>query len=112
MRVKVQNGTVRHSDASLCNSCRFSTIIRGQAADEEIVQCQATAMRPTAIRFKVTFCSSYFDARLPTYMQMLEEAWILQPGSKKRRAGFVRGADLPPEELSTLAIDMDTGGGD
>jgi hypothetical protein len=106
MHLKVQNGTVRHSDASLCNSCRFSTIIRGQSADEEIVHCQATAMRPTVIRFKVTFCSAYFDARLPSYMQMVEEAWILQPASKKRRAGFVKGADLQPEELSNLMIDL------
>lgn len=106
MRLKVQNGTVRHGDSTLCNSCRFSTIIRGQTPDEEIVQCQATAMHPTRIRFKVTFCSSYFDARLPTYMQMLEEAWILQPGSKKRRPGFVRGAELSPDELSNLMLEV------
>jgi hypothetical protein len=107
MRLNVRNGTVRHDEASLCNTCRFSTIVRGRSADEEIVQCQATGgMRPMMIRFKVTFCSSYFDARLPSYIQMLEEAWILQPASKKRRAGFVKGADLQPEELSNLMIEM------
>ena len=64
-------------------------------------------MRVTRIHFKVAFCTAYFDARLPTYMQMLDEAWILQPGSKKRRPGFVRSADLPPDERARLLLGDD-----
>ncbi len=86
--------------ANLCATCRLSTIVRGRSLDEEIVQCHARAMRTMRVTFKVTFCSAYSDARQPTYMQMLEDAWILQPGSKKRPAGFIRGADLKQEELS------------
>jgi glycine/D-amino acid oxidase-like deaminating enzyme len=40
------------------------------------------------------------------YMEMMEEAWILQPGSKRRPAGFIRGRDLREEELSGLMADL------
>jgi hypothetical protein len=106
MRIKVQNGTVSNSESSLCNTCRHSTIIRGRSLDEEIVQCQAVAMRVTQVTFKVTFCSAYSDERLPTYVQMLEDAWILQPGSKKRPSGFVRGSDLRDEELASIMTNL------
>jgi hypothetical protein len=108
MRVKVQNGTVAHGDSSLCTTCRLSTIIRGRTLDEEIVQCQALAMRPTRVTFKVTYCTAYSDARQPSYMQMMEHAWILQPGSKRRKAGFVRGADLAPDELTNIVMEIRT----
>jgi hypothetical protein len=102
MRLKVHNGTVSHGESSLCNTCRNATIIRGRTLDEEIVQCQAVAMRVTRVTFKVISCSAYSDERLPTYMQMMEEAWILQPGSKRRPPGFVRGNDLREDELANV----------
>jgi hypothetical protein len=105
MRLKIQGGTTA-SDGSLCLTCRFSMITRGSTPDEEIIQCQASPMQTTLITFRVTSCSAYFDARQPTYMQMLDQAWILQPASKKRQAGFVRGADLPPHERSSLVMEM------
>lgn len=70
--------------------------------DEEIVQCQAIAMKTMRVTFKVTFCSASNDARIPTYIQLMEEAWILQPGSKKRPAGFIRGSDLSEEEFQSV----------
>jgi hypothetical protein len=100
MHIKVHNGTVSNDEASLCTTCRHSTIIRGRSLDEEIVQCQAVAMRVTRVTFKVTFCSAYSDERLPTYLQLMEDAWILQPGSKKRPSGFVRSCDLREEEMA------------
>jgi hypothetical protein len=106
MHLKVQNGTVSNSDSSLCNTCRLSTIVRGRTLDEEIVQCHALSMRSTRITFKVTHCSAYSDARHPSYMQMLEHAWILRPGSKKRPAGFIRSADLREDELSDIMVDI------
>ena len=106
MHLKVQNGTASNSESSLCNTCRLSTIVRGRTLDEEIVQCHALSMRSTRVTFKVTFCSAYSDARHPSYLQMLEHAWILQPGSKKRPAGFIRGADLRKDELSDIMVDI------
>ena len=102
MHLKVQNGTVSNSENSLCNTCRLSTIVRGRTLDEEIVHCHALSMRSTRVTFKVTHCSAYSDARHPTYLQMLEHAWILQPGSKKRPAGFIRAADLHDEEMAQM----------
>jgi hypothetical protein len=106
MHQKVQNGTVLNNESSLCSTCRLSMIVRGRSLDEEIVKCHAMGMRAARVPFKVTFCSSYADARLPSYMEMVEEAWILHPGSKRRRAGFVRGADLRDEELSDIITDL------
>lgn len=106
MQVKVRNGTVADGECSLCNTCRHSTIIRGRTLDEEIVQCQATPMTTTRIRFKVTSCSAYNDERLPSYLQLMEQAWILQPGSKRRAAGFIRGRDLREDEIRTVMEEL------
>lgn len=112
MRTKVHGGTVSHGDSSLCNTCAHSTIIRGRSLDEEIVECHASIMHGRMIPFKVTSCSSYSDSRLPSYGELIHNAWILDPGSKKRRAGFVRGSDLKPEEFANLVMEHQRGGDD
>ena len=106
MRMKIHNGTVANGECSLCTSCRHSTIIRGRTLEEEIVHCHGLGMRGARVTFKVTSCSSYSDQRLPTYMDMLDEAWILQPGSKRRPAGFMRGRDLREDELTGIMTDL------
>jgi len=102
MRVKVQGGTPRHDNESLCDSCRWSRIIRGRTLDEELVLCDASHMTSTRITFKVTSCSDYVDSRLPSYHELVHQAWILRPATKRRRAGFVRGSDLEYGELSQI----------
>ena len=99
MRIKVRDGTPIESESSLCASCRASTIVRGRTLDEELVLCSALGLRGVQITFKVTSCSDYADRRLPSYLEMMEDAWILQPGSRKRPAGFVRGSELQDEEM-------------
>jgi hypothetical protein len=32
-------------------------------------------------------------------MEMMQDAWILRPGSRRRPAGFVRGSELQEEEM-------------
>ena len=108
MHLKVHNGTAATNDSSLCATCRLSTIVRGSALGEEIVRCHAMSMRSARVTFKVTFCSSYSDARQPSYLQMVQVAWILQPGSRKRPAGFIRSADLRQEELADVMVDIHT----
>jgi hypothetical protein len=39
-------------------------------------------------------------------MEMLQDAWILQPASKKRPAGFVRASDLREQELRVIMADL------
>jgi hypothetical protein len=105
MNLKVRNGTPNHSSQTLCATCRLSMIVRGRTLDEEIVHCHAMPTHTVPITFTVTSCSTYCDARAPSYMQLLQTAWILKPGTKKRPAGFIRAADLSDKEMSDLMIE-------
>jgi hypothetical protein len=102
MRVKVYKGSVHNGADNLCESCRYSTIIRGRTLDEEIVRCDAATMHP----FKVISCSAYFDAGEPSYGQLLQQAWILRPATSKHPAGFVRSTELPPHEFHACVADL------
>lgn len=106
MRIKVHNGTVSHGEQTLCSSCRHATITRGRTLDEEIVRCELRPMSTVIIRFKVTECSAYLDARLPSYAQLLEQAWILRQGKGRRPAGFVRSHELAEDELCEVMTDL------
>ena len=89
MLIKIYGGTRVQTSENLCESCRGSRIVRGCRIDEELVFCDAMAMQPVRIEFKVTTCADYVDARLPSYQELVEKAWVLTPGSRKRAAGFV-----------------------
>jgi len=102
MHIKIRDGTPNSSDSILCSTCRSSTIVRGRTLDEELVICSALGLRGVQITFKVTSCSDYADRSQPSYMEMMQDAWILQPGSRKRRAGFVRASELQDEEMFEL----------
>src|SRR6478672_13278145 len=106
MRIKVQDGTPISSESSLCATCRCSTIVRGRTLDEELVLCNALGLHGVQITFKVTSCSDYADRRVPSYMEMMQDAWILRPGSRKRPAGFVRSSELHEEELFDLRSNL------
>ena len=102
MRIKVHGGTMSHSDETLCSTCSRATITRGRKLDEEIVDCHILGVGHRRITFRVTSCSAYTDGRLPTIMQLMENAWVLRAGSKRRPAGFIHGKDLRAEELASL----------
>ena len=51
------------------------------------------------ITFRVTSCSDYTDSRLPSVMEMMENAWVLRKGSKRRPAGVIHGKDLRADEM-------------
>lgn len=106
MRIKVRDGTPINSDSNLCTTCRCSTIVRGRTLDEELVLCSALGLHGVQITFKVTSCSDYADRRTPSYLEMMQDAWILRPGSRKRPAGFVRSSDLQEEELFELTSNL------
>ena len=104
MRVKVHGGTVSFSDDTLCSTCSRATITRGRKLDEEIVDCHVTGLVHRRITFRVTSCSAYMDARLPSMMQLMENAWVLRSASKQRPAGFgfIHGKELCREEMADL----------
>jgi hypothetical protein len=100
MLTKVYGGTAVHDGESLCHTCRNSQITRGRQLDEEVVFCDARPMRTLRVTFKVTTCTEYIDQREPGYHELMEKAWILRPGTRRRAAGFVRGSELIDEEAS------------
>lgn len=106
MEFKVHDGTVSNSSGNLCTTCRHSIVTRGQKLDEEIVWCRASHMGTTRVTFRVSSCSAYFDQREPTYLDFVESAWILRPGSKRRPAGFVRAKELGEDDLANVLTDI------
>jgi hypothetical protein len=102
MRMKIHAGTPLNGEKSLCSSCRFATIVKGRTLDEEVIHCQSITTRGMRVTFKVTSCTSHSDIDQPTYMQLLEDAWILKPASKKRPAGFVKNSELKAEEMQAI----------
>ena len=100
MHIKIRNGTPTHDETTLCNTCRHSRITRGRKLDEEIVFCSASHLTAAQITFKVTSCSGYSNQTEPTYYELMQQAWILQPGSRRRPSGFVRASELRDEELA------------
>jgi hypothetical protein len=107
MRIKIHGGTPVHDDDSLCGSCRNSRVTRGRSIDEEIVMCEASPSSTVRVTFKVTSCSDYMDYRVPTYFDLLQQAWILRPQSGKRPAGFVRASELRYEDYQRCLADME-----
>jgi hypothetical protein len=106
MRLKVHGGTPLHNESNLCATCRNARITRGQALKEELVICRASHVHAERIPFKVTACSAYSDEREPSYYELLQQAWILQPGDRSRPAGFVRATDLRDAEVDRFLAAM------
>jgi len=105
MRIKIRDGTPSHGGTTLCTTCRHARITRGRRLDEELVFCTASHFAATQITFKVTTCSAYNSSTEPTYWELMQQAWILQPGSRRRPSGFVRASDLRDEELARCMAD-------
>jgi hypothetical protein len=106
MLMKVYGGTKPLDREGLCDTCRQSRITRGARIDDEIIVCNAGAMHPTRIPFKVVECTDYGDRREASYWELLDQAWILRPATKRRAAGFVRSSELEAAEALKLRINM------
>lgn len=106
MQIKVHGGTPSTSEHSLCNTCRHSRITRGHKLDEEMVLCEASQLQAIRITFKVSSCSEFCDQSYPSYYELMQQAWILQPPSRKRPGGFVRASDLRDQEFARYMADL------
>ena len=105
MLMKVYGGTQLQSAESLCGTCRHAHIVRGRRMEEEMVVCGAMMLRSIRIAFNVTECTDYIDAREPSFHELFEKAWVLRPATKRRPAGFVRGAELTERETRRMFDD-------
>src|SRR6266513_2236270 len=93
MRLK-RGGTANHGDPSLCQTCRFATIIKGRRLRDEIVECDRLSHANNRITFSVSTCSGYADRRHASIHEMEEIAWILRSDPKKNTVGFVKASEL------------------
>jgi len=107
--IKVFGGTASSDEKSLCLSCKRATIIRGQALDEEIIECGALSGGGDRlsgggdrIRFKVTSCNAYRDSAQPSLQDMQELAWVLKTDNRTRTIGFVPAKKLSSAERYSL----------
>lgn len=102
MRVKIQGGTVFEGNIPLCHTCRYSTIVKGPAQRDEIVECSQLAYGRGRITFPVTYCTDYADRRQPSLREMEEIAWVLRTDARRNQIGFVRARSLPVRDRYVL----------
>ena len=105
MRIKIQGGTVDHGQQSLCESCRWATVIRGHKIGDEIVECDQLSSRDPRVLFPVMSCSRYSDRQLASVKEMEEIAWILRSDPHRNQVGFVRSSRLNDDERYVLEED-------
>ena len=104
MRIKVR-GTVDHGQQSLCESCRWSTIIRGARLGEQIVECNQLSFENQRVPFPVMSCSRYGHRNAASLREMEEIAWILRSDAHSTRVGFIKSSKLTDEERYVLVED-------
>ena len=73
------SGTVEHGQPSLCLTCRYATIVKGQRLRDEIVECGQLGER---VRFPVSSCNGYIDRTHPTIREMEDVDYV--EGTKKK----------------------------
>ena len=105
MRIKVRGGTVDHGRRSLCETCRWSTVIRGAKLDDEIVECSQLSYHNQRVPFPVTSCSRYGDRNQASLREMEDIAWVLRSDPVRNQVGFIRSSRLSDEERYVLEED-------
>ena len=105
MRIKIRGGTADHGQRSLCETCRWATVVRGVRLDEQLVECQQLSYRNQRVAFAVASCSRYDDRSRPSVREMEEIAWILRSDPLRNQIGFVRSSRLPDSERYVLDED-------
>jgi len=93
---------VEHGRRSLCESCRWSTVIRGPKIGDEIVECYQLSFVNRRVTFPVTSCSDYLNRNQPTVRQMEEIAWVLRSDPRRNQIGFVHSSKLSEDERHVL----------
>ena len=84
--LKIHQGTGRLTGESLCNSCSHAMIVtdaRGQT-----VRCIRNSFLSFSPRGKVTDCTTYYNANLPSLAALGEIAWELKTEGSGSKMGF------------------------
>lgn len=101
MRINVRGGTVKDGHRTLCESCRWSTVIRGARIGDEIVECTQLSFFNKRVRFPVTSCSDYLGRTQADLEEMEAVALIIKAEPRRTLAGFVNNGK-PPEDRDVL----------
>jgi hypothetical protein len=102
MRLRIEGGTARHDQPSLCLSCRYATVVQGRILRDEIVECRRLSEPRNRIVFSVSFCSGYIDGTHPSISEMEDIAWVLRSDPKRNQVGFVKASELKPKDRYVL----------
>ena len=94
-----------HGQRSLCESCRWATVIRGPRMNNEIVECAQLSFSGRRVTFPVTSCSRYHDRNHPSVEEMETIAWVLRTDPRRNQVGFVHSSKLTHEERHVLEED-------
>jgi hypothetical protein len=105
MRLKLQGGTAREDEPTLCLSCRHATVIRGKNLHDELIDCGRLEGPMRRISFSVMSCSGYEDRRQTSLWHMETIAWVLRTERKSRKIGFVPARELKPSLRHVLDDD-------
>ena len=107
---KVQDGTPKFDKPSLCESCQFALIIRGESESQLRIACGFNNMGP--VKFKVTACTGYNQRTATPLHEMNRMAWHLCVDKKTREMGFIspnerrkQGAGFSVHDLSDIDLD-------
>jgi len=76
VRIKIRGGTAQHREPSLCLTCRFATIVKGQRLRDEIIECSRLSDN-SRITFPVTSYSAYSDRRHGSMHDMEDQGLVL-----------------------------------
>lgn len=85
----VKNGTPNFGKTSLCDTCRYSLVMKGVREDEKRVYCSIMTGDPVPITFPVAECSDYSEKGKLSRCEMDSMAWIIDV--RKEVAGFKPG---------------------
>ena len=102
MYIKVRGGTVSQGHRSLCETCRWSTVIKGAKLGDEIVECSQLSYVNQRVPFPVSSCTGFRDRNRPSLREMEEIAWVLRSDTHRNQLGFVRSSRLNEEERFVL----------
>lgn len=102
MRINIRGGTVPHGEASLCLTCRFATVVRGQRLRDEIVECGQLSGPQSRIVFRVTSCTAFVSRVHPSLRDMEDVAWVLRTDPRRKQIGFVAARELKPKDRYVL----------
>ena len=106
MHLKIRGGTANHGEPSLCLTCRFATLVKGQRLREDIVECSRLSDH-SRITFPVNFCTGYADRRHASIREMEEIAWVLRSDPSRNKVGFVKASKLNPQDRYVLPDEWD-----